>query len=68
MSLIASIDCGTTSTRFIVFSETADVLAVEQQEFKQSAPAVRCVHADRRQSMRSQDGTLRIPRPWSARA
>ena len=44
MSLIASIDCGTTSTRFIVFNEKADVLAVEQQEFKQSTWALLVSH------------------------
>ncbi|ORX40088.1 hypothetical protein BD324DRAFT_616215 [Kockovaella imperatae] len=35
---IASLDCGTTSTRFIIFDEYAKIVAVHQTEFEQITP------------------------------
>ena len=38
MANLLAIDQGTTSSRAIIFTETADVLAVAQQEFRQYFP------------------------------
>lgn len=39
-SFVGSIDCGTTSSRFIVFNEVGEVVVIHQVEFDQIFPHV----------------------------